>query len=41
MSELYNAVDFTILASYYEAFGLVGVESILCGTKIIFATMAV
>ena len=38
MSELYNAVDFTILASYYEAFGLVGVESILCGTKTIFAT---
>ncbi|MBP3206964.1 MAG: glycosyltransferase family 4 protein [Campylobacter sp.] len=38
MSELYNAVDFTILASYYEAFGLVGIESILCGTKIIFAT---
>ena len=38
MPELYNAVDFTILASMYEAFGLVGVESVLCGTKIIFAT---
>lgn len=38
MSELYNAVDFTILASIYETFGLVGVESLLCGTKTIFAT---
>ena len=37
MPELYNAVDFSILASNYEPFGLVGVESILCGTKIIFA----
>ena len=38
MPELYNAVDFTVLASIYEAFGLVGVESVLCGTKTIFAT---
>lgn len=37
MPDLYNAVDFSILASLYEPFGLVGVESILCGTKIIFA----
>ncbi|MBR1375741.1 MAG: glycosyltransferase family 4 protein [Cardiobacteriaceae bacterium] len=37
MCELYNAADFTILASKYEPFGLVGVESILCGRKIIFA----
>ena len=37
MPELYNAVDFSILASNYEPFGLVGIESILCGTKIIFA----
>ena len=37
MTELYNATDFTILASKYEPFGLVGVESILCGRKIIFA----
>ncbi|MBQ9183244.1 MAG: glycosyltransferase family 4 protein [Neisseriaceae bacterium] len=37
MPELYNAVDFSILASNYEPFGLVGVESILCGIKIIFA----
>ena len=36
MPDLYNAVDFSILASLYEPFGLVGVESILCGTKIIF-----
>ena len=38
MPELYNAADFSILASNYEPFGLVGVESILCGTKTIFAT---
>lgn len=38
MPELYNAVDFTVLASIYEAFGLVGVESVLCGTNAIFAT---
>ncbi|MBR2157569.1 MAG: glycosyltransferase family 4 protein [Campylobacter sp.] len=37
MPDHYNAVDFSILASLYEPFGLVGVESILCGTKIIFA----
>ena len=37
MPDLYNAVDFSILASLYEPFGLVGIESILCGTKIIFA----
>ena len=37
MPELYNAVDFSILASNYEPFGLVGIESILCGTRIIFA----
>ena len=37
MSSAYNAADFTILASYYEPFGLVGVESVLCGTPVILA----
>lgn len=34
---LYGAVDFTVLGSKYEAFGLVGIESILCGTKVILS----
>ena len=33
----YQAADFTILASHYEPFGLVGIESILCGTPVIMA----
>ncbi|MCL6264424.1 glycosyltransferase family 4 protein [Craterilacuibacter sp. RT1T] len=37
MPELYAAADATILASKYEAFGLVGPESILCGTPVLFA----
>lgn len=37
MEKAYNAADYTILASYYEPFGLVGVESILCGTPVILA----
>jgi len=32
----YQAADYTVLASVYEPFGLVGVESILCGTPVIF-----
>jgi glycosyltransferase involved in cell wall biosynthesis len=31
----YRAADFTILASSYEPFGLVGVESAMCGTPLI------
>jgi glycosyltransferase involved in cell wall biosynthesis len=31
----YRAADFTILASSYEPFGLVGVESVMCGTPVI------
>lgn len=31
----YRAADFTILASKYEPFGLVGVESAMCGTPVI------
>ena len=37
MPELYQAADFTIMASSYEPFGLVGLESVLSGTPIIFA----
>lgn len=37
MPALYAAADATILASKYEAFGLVGPESILCGTPVLFA----
>ena len=37
MEKAYNAVDYTILASSYEPFGLVGIESILCGTPVIMA----
>ncbi|MFZ7172255.1 glycosyltransferase family 4 protein [Avibacterium avium] len=36
MANLYRACDFTIMAPRYEPFGLVGIESILCGTKVIF-----
>ncbi|SAI57184.1 glycosyltransferase [Bordetella ansorpii] len=32
MAPLYQASDFTIMNSAYEPFGLVGVESVLCGT---------
>lgn len=37
MPTLYAAADAVILASQYEAFGLVGPEAILCGTPAIFA----
>ncbi len=36
MEAAYKAADFTILGSSYEPFGLVGVESILCGTRLLF-----
>ncbi|HYG33546.1 MAG TPA: glycosyltransferase [Clostridia bacterium] len=36
MAVAYRAADFTILGSYYEPFGLVGPESILCGTRLVF-----
>lgn len=35
MTALYQAGDFTIMASDYEPFGLVGVESIACGTALV------
>ena len=31
----YRAADYTIMASQYEPFGLVGIESLLCGTPIV------
>lgn len=37
MPALYTAADATILASKYEAFGLVGPESIACGTPVLFS----
>ena len=37
IENVYRAVDFTILASAYEPFGLVGVESVLCGTPVLVA----
>lgn len=37
MPELYRAADYTIMASLYEPFGLVGVESILSGTRVVLA----
>ncbi|PRY07142.1 glycosyltransferase family 4 protein [Paraburkholderia sp. BL25I1N1] len=36
LAQCYQAADFTILASTYEPFGLVGIESVMCGTPVIF-----
>lgn len=36
LAQCYQAADFTILASAYEPFGLVGIESVMCGTPVIF-----
>lgn len=37
IERVFAAADFTIVASAYEPFGLVGVESVLCGTPVIIA----
>lgn len=37
MADLYAAVDFMILPSYYEPFGLVAIESVQCGTPVILS----
>lgn len=36
LADAYTAADFTTLGSYYEPFGQVGPESILCGTPLVF-----
>jgi len=38
IEECYQAADFTILASRYEPFGMVGVESVMCGTPTILSS---
>ncbi len=37
IQNLYKAADFTIMASTYEPFGLVAIESVLCGTPVVLA----
>ncbi|WP_320412654.1 glycosyltransferase [Candidatus Vallotiella sp. (ex Adelges kitamiensis)] len=37
MQHVFGAADFTIVPSPYEPFGLVGIESILCGTPVLTA----
>lgn len=37
MAECYAAADYTIVASQYEPFGLVALESVLCGTPLCLA----
>lgn len=37
IEQFYQAGDATILASSYEPFGLVGIESVACGTPIVFS----
>lgn len=37
MEDVYRAVDCTVMASRYEPFGLVGVETVLCGTPLVGA----
>ncbi|RKP44979.1 glycosyltransferase family 4 protein [Trinickia fusca] len=37
IEDCYRAADFTILASKYEPFGLVGIESVMCGTPVVLS----
>ena len=37
MPDVYRSVDFTILGSRYEAFGLVGIESVASGTPVVLS----
>lgn len=37
IEQAYAAADYTILASSYEPFGLVGPESVLCGTPVVLS----
>jgi glycosyltransferase involved in cell wall biosynthesis len=38
IEECYQAADFTILASRYEPFGMVGAETVMCGTPAILSS---
>ncbi|WP_429258033.1 glycosyltransferase family 4 protein [Paraburkholderia sp. GAS334] len=38
IEDWYRAADYSILASNYEPFGFVGVESVLCGTPVILSS---
>lgn len=38
LENAYRAADYSILASTYEPFGLVGIESVMCGTPVIFSS---
>lgn len=38
IEDVYRAADFTVMASRFEPFGLVGVESVLCGTPVLLAS---
>jgi glycosyltransferase involved in cell wall biosynthesis len=38
LENAYRAADYTILASKYEPFGLVGIESAMCGTPVILSS---
>ncbi|WP_085315626.1 glycosyltransferase family 4 protein [Derxia lacustris] len=38
IEKLYRAADYSLLASTYEPFGLVGIESVLCGTPTVLAS---
>jgi glycosyltransferase involved in cell wall biosynthesis len=37
IEKLFASADFTVVASAYEPFGLVGVESVMCGTPLVIA----
>ena len=37
IEKLFATADFTVVASAYEPFGLVGVESVMCGTPLVIA----
>lgn len=37
IEDVFRAVDFSAMASRYEPFGLVGIESVLCGTPVLVA----
>lgn len=41
IEDVYRAVDATLVVSRYEPFGLVGIESVCCGTPVIVASSGV